>query len=177
MKWIKPLIIGFAGLFAVLLGISALMPSRVMTSRWVRVAGDSTIPLREVKNLEGWASWNRLLSDATDLKIVPIPDTGAGGSIAWTDQRGGRNTMQVAGQSDKGIQTYITLGDDRPFESGFSIEKRHADSTQIVWYIMEDLKWYPWEKFYGMMAEDMKAPLMQESLDRLKAKLEAKGTD
>jgi hypothetical protein len=37
----------------------------------------------------------------------------------------------------------------------------------VVWYIIENLKWYPWEKFYGMMASDMKGPLMQESLRRL----------
>lgn len=177
MRWIKPLLIGISGLFAVMLGISALLPSRVMTSRWVRVAGEATAPLNEVKNLGGWKDWNSLLTGATDVQVTPIPDTGKGGSIVWTDPRGGRNNIRVAGTGEKGILTYITLGSDRPFESGFSIEKRHADSTQIVWYIMEDLKWYPWEKFYGMMAEDMKAPLMQESLDRLKAKLEAKGTD
>lgn len=172
MRWIKPLLIGLGGLFAVLLGISALLPSRVMTSRWVRVAGETTAPIREVRNLEGWKDWNRLLSGATNVNITPVPDTGRGGSIEWTDPRGGRNRIEVAGQGDKGILTYITLGKGRPFESGFSIEKRHADSTQIVWYIMEELRWYPWEKFYGMMAEDMKAPLMQESLERLKAKLE-----
>jgi hypothetical protein len=177
MKWIKPFLIGIAGLFAVMLGISALMPSRVMTSRWVRVAGDAHAPLQEVRNLEGWKDWNSLLAAVTDMKVIPVPDTGRGGSIEWTDPRGGKNKMEVAGTSAHGILTYITLGESRPFESGFSIEKRHADSTQIVWYIMEDLKWYPWEKFYGMMAEDMKAPLMQESLDRLKVKLEGKGTD
>jgi hypothetical protein len=143
-----------------------------MTSRWVLVAGETTAPLREVKNLEGWKEWNSLLTGATALAVRTAPDTGRGGSIEWTDPRGGKNKIEVAGITDKGVLTYITLGKNRPFESGFSIEKRQADSTQIVWYIMEDLRWYPWEKFYGMMAEDMKAPLMQESLERLKVKLE-----
>jgi hypothetical protein len=44
----------------------------------------------------------------------------------------------------------------------------------VVWYIIEDLKWYPWEIFYGMMAADMKGPLMQKSLDDLKQYLNRK---
>jgi hypothetical protein len=42
----------------------------------------------------------------------------------------------------------------------------------VVWFIIEKMKWYPWEKFYGMMAAEMKGPLMQSSLERLKMKLE-----
>lgn len=173
MKFIKPLVIGLIGLSAVLLGISALLPSQVMTSRWVRVYGDPEAPLQQVKDLQNWSSWNLLLKDARNMEIQPL-DSAGGGAIRWVDARGGKNHLTVTGHSRQGMVTQIVLGDNRPFESGFSIEKRHQDSTQIVWYIMEKLKWYPWEKFYGMMAEDMKAPLMQESLDQLKQKIEGK---
>ncbi len=40
---------------------------------------------------------------------------------------------------------------------------------------IEDLKWYPWEKFYGIMAGDMKGPLLQGSLDRLRDQLHEDG--
>jgi hypothetical protein len=171
MKWIKPVIVGLSGLIAVLLGISALMPSQVMTSRWVRVYGGTEAPLQAVRDLNSWASWNLLLEGAKDVRVQPLADTGAGGSIAWTDARGGRNRIAVTGQAPNGIAMDITLGDNRTFASGFSIEQRVADSTQVVWYIVEELRWYPWEKFYGMMAADIKAPLMQESLDRFKQQL------
>ena len=74
-----------------------------------------------------------------------------------------------------GLSTEISLHGGEPFNSGFSIEKRDPsmDSVQVVWFIVEELKWYPWEKFYGIMAEDVKGPLMQQSLDRLKKKLQA----
>lgn len=171
MKLIKPLLIGLFGLFAVLLGISALLPSQVMTSRWVRVYGGTEIPLQKVRDLRSWPEWNLMLKDASSVDIRPVDSAGSG-SIRWTDARGGQHHLEVTGSSAQGLVTRVTLGKNRPFESGFAIEQRHQDSTQIVWYIMEDLKWYPWEKFYGMMAEDMKAPLMQESLVALKAQLE-----
>jgi hypothetical protein len=168
MRLIKPLLIGIAGLFLVLLAITSLMPSRVMTSRWVMMAEQPEDILARVENLEGWKDWNLLMQGATGIRVEATGDTGARQVLTWLDARGRTNRVEVLGQGDKGMVTRMTLGENRPIESGFSIERRRTDSTQVVWYIMEDLRWYPWEKFYGMMAEKMKAPLMEASLQRLK---------
>jgi hypothetical protein len=168
MRLIKPLLIGTAGLFLVLLAITSLMPSRVMTSRWVMMAEQPDVIVARVSNLEGWKDWNLLLQGATEVHVAPGRDTVVKQILTWRDTRGLSNRVEVLGQGDKGLVTRMTLGDNRPIESGFSIERRRTDSTQVVWYIMEDLRWYPWEKFYGMMAEKMKAPLMEASLQRLK---------
>jgi hypothetical protein len=77
--------------------------------------------------------------------------------------------------NDKGVSTTLSFNQGRPFISGFSVEKREqSDSTQVVWYIIEELKWYPWEKFYGMMAADMKGPLMEASLALLKTEVQGR---
>jgi tetratricopeptide (TPR) repeat protein len=81
-------------------------------------------------------------------------------------KKGGREN------NEKGIVTTMTLGNNRPIESGFSVEKRQADSVQVVWFIIEKLKWYPWEKFYGMVAADMKGPVMDSSLQLLKVQVQ-----
>jgi hypothetical protein len=168
MKWMKPLLIGISGLFLVLLAITSLMPSRVMTSRWVMMAEQPEVIIERVGNLSGWTEWNLLLQGATEVRVEAVADTGGGQILTWRDARGLSNRVEIVGQEEKGIVTRMTLGNNRPIESGFSIERRRTDSTQVVWYIMEDLRWYPWEKFYGMMAEKMKAPLMEASLERLK---------
>ena len=62
-------------------------------------------------------------------------------------------------------------------ESGFAVQQNGTDSVQVVWYVIEDLKWYPWEKFYGIMAGDMKGPLLQGSLDKLKEILHAEAAE
>lgn len=172
MKFIKPLLIGFTGLALVLLAISSLLPGEVMTSRWVIIHGESAPVLAEIRNLKQWPAWNGLLTDVKDFSVNQKPLlTDKGSTIQWTDQRGGKNSLVVTENNEKGLVTSMTLGTNRAMESGFSVEKRQADSVQVVWFIIEKLKWYPWEKFYGMMAEDMKGPLMQESLDKLKARL------
>jgi hypothetical protein len=168
MKLIKPLLIAITGLFLVLLAITSLMPSRVMTSRWVMMAEQPEAIIDQVGNLAGWKDWNLLLQGATDVRVEASADTGVGSVLTWRDARGSSNRVEIVGREEKGIVTRMILGSSRPIESGFSIERRRTDSTQVVWYIMEDLRWYPWEKFYGMMAEKMKAPLMEASLERLK---------
>ena len=173
MRFIKPFLILISALVMVLLGISALMPAQVMTSKWMitRVPKDSV--LQEIGRLSEWTHWNGLLMQVKDISITPEKGQAeVGSSLGWTDQRGGRNRLEVTALNQNGMVTRLTLSDGRPMESGFSVEKRKGDSVQVVWFIIEKMKWYPWEKFYGMMAADMKGPLMQESLQRLKGKLE-----
>ena len=172
-KLIRLLLIGIAGVFLIVLLISFLLPGHVMTSKWVMVATEKDKVLNSVRDLNHWKEWNGLLMDADQFRVVQKPAlTDTGSRLFWKDQRGKDNEMHVTVNNDKGIVTDLRIGGQRPMISGFSIEKRQKDSVQVVWYIIEDLKWYPWEKFYGMMAQEMKGPLMQESLERLKLQLQ-----
>jgi len=173
MRLIKPVLIGFTGLSLVLIAISSLMPGEVMTSKWIMVHGETAPVLAEIRDLRKWPEWNGLLTGVNDFSVTLKPGhTDTGSTVRWTDQRGGKNALIVTENNEKGIVTTMFMGKGQALESGFSIEKRQADSVQVVWFIIEKLKWYPWEKFYGMMAGDMKGPLMQQSLDKLKARLE-----
>ena len=168
MRLLKPALLGLIGLSVVILLISALLPNHVMTSKWVRVHAPKEKILSEVKNLGHWKEWNGLLVDARDIQSTDS-------MLSWKSSSGNTNIITVKGITPVGLSAEIKLNKARAFSSGFSIENRDpaVDSVQVVWYIVEDLKWYPWEKFYGIMAADVKGPLMQQSLDKLKKILEA----
>ncbi|MFN7689055.1 MAG: hypothetical protein ACK5OP_15105 [Sphingobacteriales bacterium] len=167
-RWIKPVIIGMAGLFIVMLGFSLILPDHVMTSKWVMVKADQQTIIQEIKNLENWKSWNLLLKDAQNVQV-------SDSTLNWTSLNGKGSHLRVDTVNDKGVSTTLSFNQGRPFISGFSVEKREkSDSTQVVWYIIEELKWYPWEKFYGMMAADMKGPLMEGSLALLKTEVQGR---
>jgi hypothetical protein len=167
-RWIKPVIIGLAGLFIVMLGFSLVLPDHVMTSKWVMVKADQQTIIQEIKNLENWKSWNLLLKDAQNVQV-------SDSTLNWTSLNGRGSHLRVDTVNDKGVSTTLSFNQGRPFISGFSVEKREkSDSTQVVWYIIEELKWYPWEKFYGMMAADMKGPLMEASLALLKTEVQGR---
>ena len=167
-RWIKPVIIGMAGLFIVMLGFSLILPDHVMTSKWVMVKADQQTIIQEIKNLENWKSWNLLLRGAQNVQV-------SDSTLNWTSLNGKGSHLRVDTVNDKGVSTTLSFNQGRPFISGFSVEKREkSDSTQVVWYIIEELKWYPWEKFYGMMAADMKGPLMEASLALLKTEVQGR---
>ena len=170
---IRLLIIGIAGVLMIVLLISLLLPGHVMTSKWVIVATGKEKALNSIRDLNRWKEWNGLLIEANQLQVIQKPViTDTGSLLFWKDQRDQNNEIRVTVNNDTGLVANLRIGSQRPMTSGFSVEKRQRDSVQVVWYIIEDLKWYPWEKFYGMMAQEMKGPLMQESLDRLKQQLQ-----
>jgi len=166
-RFLKPVIIGIAGLVFVLLVFSVVLPGEVMTSKWMKVASEKEKVIDVVADLSTWDDWNGLLQGAADIKITDS-------TLSWSSPDGRSNQVKIQGIEPNGVSTPISLGDDRIIRSGFSVEKREKDSVQVVWFIIEDLNWYPWEKFYGIMAEKMKGPLMQKSLDDLKIYIEAK---
>ena len=173
MRKAKLFVFGLAGVLIVLLIVTSLLPNKVMTSRWVLIAADKDSILRTVRDLQGWQRWNVLLQDASDIHISSGgAATGSGTLMRWKNNRGKINLLKVTGLDEKGIVTEMQIDDSRPFTSGFSVEKRLADSVQVVWFVVENLKWYPWEKFYGMMASQVKGPYMQQSLDQLKVEIQ-----
>ena len=162
------------GLALVLTAISSLLPGSVMNSRWVKVGVSRERVSEKLRDLNSWSKWNLLLSEATDIRVSSDVSSNRP-SLNWKDPRGTSHSFVVTGDNEGGLVTRLTMGDGRPMESGFAVQHNGADSVQIVWYVIEDLKWYPWEKFYGIMAGDMKGPLLQGSLDKLKELLHAGG--
>jgi hypothetical protein len=170
MRLLKPFLITLAGLALVLLAVSALLPSRVMTSRWVMVHADQDSVIDAVHDVATWPQWNLLMEGSDPVPVKP--SYAAGDTIGWHTAGSTSGHMTLEDWNEKGMSSILVMGDQRALHSGFSVEKRQADSVQVVWYLIEDLKWYPWEKVYGMMASDLKGPLMQKSLDQLKSRLE-----
>jgi hypothetical protein len=160
----KPLIIGFGGLVGVMLLISLILPGQVMTSKWIKVSQDKDSVINVIRDLNSWKEWNSLLKGAEEITVKDS-------LLNWKYSNGKENTIRLESVQPNGVSAPISFNKGKFINSGFSVEKREADSVQVVWYVIEDLKWYPWEKFYGMMAADMKGPLMQKSLDDLKVYL------
>lgn len=157
----------------VILAISSLLPNEVMTSRWVLIDAEKDSVLKKVRDFRSWNSWIVFLQSARDLEIKESGNKHYIGSvITWKSENDASSRITITENNEKGIITNTQFNNHRPFVSGFSVEKRRADSVQVVWFIVEKLKWYPWEKFYGIMTGDMKGPYMEKSLHQLKQGLE-----
>ncbi len=155
-------------LFMLMAIFSSFFPDEVMTSKWVMIAGQKEIVQKKLEDLDTWESWNLLLKSASPVTISKLKDTlTAGDKINWNNNAGSQNEILFTEKTVDGIAMEIKLVGEKPIHSGFSIAQR-KDSVQVVWFIVEKLAWYPWEKVYGMMASDIKGPALQQSLDNLK---------
>jgi hypothetical protein len=155
-------------LFMLMAIFSSFFPDEVMTSKWVMIAGQKEVVQKKIEDLNTWESWNLLLRSASPVTISKSKDSlTAGDKINWNTNAGSQNEILFTEKTVDGIAMEIKLVDEKPIQSGFSIAQR-KDSVQVVWFIVEKLAWYPWEKIYGMMASDIKGPALQQSLDNLK---------
>lgn len=172
MRILKALAFALVGLSAVLIAISSLLPGRVVNSRSVMVAAPPDTILAELRDLPSWPAWNLLLQDASQIRTAAADAKGdQGATLLWHDARGGDNSIRLRQDGPDGIVTDMRFGSGASMESGFSLDRNFPDSVQVHWYVIEDLAWYPWEKFYGMMSGGMKEEAMRQSLVRLRERL------
>ena len=165
---LKSLFIVFVILTAIVFSFSALFPSEVMTSKWVVIAGKKEKVNSTLSDLKSWQSWNDLLVGNSEINILKnVSLTLAGDQITWKSGNGNLNKITISDANENGMAMDIELLGELPVQSAFSVTQRN-DSVHVVWSIVEKLRWYPWEKIYGMMASDMKGPAMQHSLDMFK---------
>jgi hypothetical protein len=67
-----------------------------------------------------------------------------------------------------------TYPDKKRTETGWRIIPSASDPgvVTVQWYMDFKLKWYPWEKFSGLLLEKRYGPVMEKGLDSLKVLLE-----
>ena len=168
----KGLLIVFIVLSGIMLLFSAMFPSQVMTSKWIMVAGQQKNVATSLYDIHKWQDWNDLLVGNMDITIEKKDSTlHINDKITWTSVNGNKNAIVITSIQPDGISLDITKSGDLPIQSGFSLTQRN-DSVQVVWFIVEHLRWYPWEKVYGMMAADIKGPALQHSLEMFKEYVE-----
>jgi hypothetical protein len=152
--------------------VSALFPSEVMTSKWVMLGAEKQLVHEKLNDLHDFASWNDVMMNQDELKVHSKSNTAQKGDmISWRNNVGTFDALLVTSNDSTGIGFDMIKPGELPIQSGISIAQK-GDSVQVVWFIIEKLRWYPWEKVYGMMASDIKGPAMQHSLETFKSQLE-----
>jgi len=168
---LKSLLVVFFLLSLVMVFLSMLFPSEVVTSKWIIIGAQKREVFAKLNNLDDWAAWNDILMQQENIKTYKKDSTlNTGDSITWGQSQQALNMIRFDSIRIDGLDMDIQMGGDQPVHSGitFSVQK---DSVLMSWYIIEKLKWYPWEKIYGMMAADMKGPALQHSLSVFKEQL------
>lgn len=167
------------GLFAVVTIIGLFIPSSVKISRGTIIHADSAVLQRElgdVKNWNHWLPW--ITSDKGAIVQLSAVTDQPGSFFRWQGLKyNSSGTITIKEINPGEILLLHELKDMNPSIGGFRIRTTGTKNevSEVLWYMEYKLKWYPWERFYGIFADRMIGPAFEMGLEQLKTMTEQKG--
>lgn len=166
MRFIKLAVISVVLLFMVVTAISVLLPSTIHLSRAIDINASSGAVYSTINNVSRWKTW---YADYDSLHAtVSGKDTGQGASVTMY-----KTTVTITATSPGKIEAIWQSGNNTPLVGAFNIIQHDSASiTTVQWKLVHHVKWYPWAKFASILSDKAAGPVMEKSLDNLKAVLE-----
>lgn len=176
MRLIKMFLFVLTGLFIVLTLIGLLIPSSAKISRGIIIDADSTkvyAALSDVKNWNQWLPW--IKNDSGAIVQLSAVTNMPGSYFKWKqldDKSGGTITLKKMKPQE--IDLFYEMQGMNDAAGGFRVFAVDSSNrqTQVHWYMEYKLKWYPWERFYGIFIDHIIGPAFDQGLNNLKTKLE-----
>ncbi len=180
MRLIKMFLSVIFGLMLVLTIIGLLIPSSVKISRGVIIDADSVTVYNTINNINTWKSWYPWIGSDSGMIVQRSAQTGGKGAfITWTSlNKQSTGTITITALEPQFIALHYNIKTMNPADGGFRVMAVDADNrqTQVQWLMEYRLKWYPWERFYGIFVDHMIGPVFDNGLQNLKALLEKQNT-
>lgn len=164
MRVIKLGIISLVVFTILLTLISFFFPSRVRISKAIDINAGRDSVMARLADPVRWQSWypgaDSLGPFMADGKIKGV-GTGAQQALMFT------------GATDSTVRAANVGPHSKKGETGWNIFPGHTPRTvTLQWYMDFHLRWYPWEKFSGLLLEKRYGPMMEKGLTTLKSQIE-----
>lgn len=169
MHLLKQALIGIVAFSILLFLLSLLLSPRISVSKSVLVSAPKEKIIACLMDMRGWKNWNPMLQDSSITYSFP-----SASAVKWETAKGKVNTIELKPYAPDSIFVNISTDNVPSFNSGFTVVSG-ADMPGVVkveWWISEDLKWYPWEKFYGLFSESLRETYLENTLESFKRYIE-----
>jgi len=168
MRLVKGFILAMAGLFIMITLVSLLIPSRVVVSRGVEVNATAAKVFAEINNLRNWQHWHPVFKN--DSSKVSYSNS----SCEW-ESNGKKNKFLITADSAQRVTISLEREGENAVTNYISVlPLSDSNRVQVEWRAVNKLKWYPWEKFYGIFIERFSGPGYEDALNGLKGYVEAR---
>ncbi|MFN8251801.1 MAG: hypothetical protein U0V75_07950 [Ferruginibacter sp.] len=170
MKYIKLLLISFIAFFILFTLIGLLFPSTVRSVKALVV----NKPLVQVRNdiqlSENWMHWYPYFMENAGASIRKT-----GNDFIFSNDKKDLLLSMIKTDSNS-LSFTITAWNGTATEQQLYTVPINGDSThtQVIWNETEHLKWYPWERFRGLLLERTKGVFLDSALNRFKRYEEAR---
>jgi hypothetical protein len=168
MRLIKGFIIAIVGLFIFITILSLFIPSRIIIAKSVLIHASAEKVFSEVSNLQNWKHWQPVFSkDSANIKF-DTDNSGQSKSCEWPSA-GKKNKLFITAQTNNEIRlSLLRQGENEVFNTIRISPVTDSNQAQAEWNVMIKLKWYPWEKFYGIFIEKISGQGYEDALNSLK---------
>lgn len=168
MRQLKGFVFVIIGLAIMVTIVSLLMPSKVMTVRSVVIHADEILIAKEVTDLKRWKDWHPVFVHDSNTINISNPSSGVNAAATWTTN-GKENKFIITEAEASHIKASLMRQGENDMVNVISINPVN-DSTalQVEWRVLTTLKWYPWEKFYGIFIDKLTGPGYELALNNLR---------
>lgn len=176
MRLIKMFLFVLLGLFAVITIIGLFIPSSVKISRGVIVTADSSKVYKELSDVKNWNKWLPWITadNGAVVQLSAVTDQ-PGSYFRWKGMKiNSAGTITIQSTKPGEILLLHELKDMNKAEGGFRIRStgKNNNVTEVLWYMEYKLKWYPWERFFGIFTDRIIGSAFEQGLDQFKNYIE-----
>jgi hypothetical protein len=160
------------GLTLMFIIIGLVIPSSVKISRGIIIDVDSSTVYQHLTNVKEWGSWIPWVTTQEGAIVQTSQTINAPGAFfTWrglNDKNSGTITLLTLSPSL--ITTKYELKGMNDSEGGFRLRSipNNLSQTEVQWFMEYKLKWYPWERFYGIFMDHIIGPSFEKGLQELR---------
>lgn len=168
MRLFKGFFIVLAGLFIFITILSLFIPSRLMVSRAVVINADAGKVFSQISNLQNWKHWQPVFVNDSSQIQFKTDASGISSYCEW-DSKEKKNIVEITRRNNNSVSALLKRSGENDVQNTISVLPL-ADSNQVQaeWNVLIKLKWYPWEKFYGIFIEKISGQGYEDALNSLK---------
>jgi hypothetical protein len=169
MKYIKLLLISLLTFFILFTLIGLLFPSSIKAVRAVVINKKQQDVMKQLVVNENWIKWYPYFNPPTEAAVSIKGDTTSflndKKELLLFNKKADSNNIAFTIKAWNGFEVH---------ENIFALPiNGDSTQTQVVWNETEHLKWYPWERFRGLLMERTKGIYIDTALYHFKAYVEA----
>ena len=173
MRLFKAFIIGLTGLFIFVTLISLLIPSRIRVTKAVAIHADAGKVFTQISDLQNWKNWQPVFKRDSASIVYGKDSAGNVNSIEW-ESKGKKNKFLITSKKDNAITaSLLREGESEVLNTITILPVAEQSEVQVEWNALIKLKWYPWEKFYGIFIEKVTGQGYEDALNGLKQYIES----
>lgn len=175
MKILKVLLAIVAALVLAILVFAMTLPSDISIKREIEINAPQTFTfeyLYDMKNWEDWTVWKDF--DSTLTYSYKGNSEGVGAVQIWNGEHSEKASLEIINiVPNEKIEFQLSWDNDQTSFAGYiSTIQVEENVTRVEWVHYKDVGWNPFMRILGSMLENVMGPTFEQSLEKLKKKLE-----